>query len=251
MAVTVGDIIRPVLELRGISANRLAQAIGVDDKTLYRILELGGQLGEKRPNGYILRDIAEFLGVDLFRLYEVVGYLPEGDRPAPADALTQKLETLIGQMSAEERSYLLDVAQAVVEKRSGPLTDYGKVVEDWIKRSQLIRKRHLSWIENLDLVLARLTHIKTPQLLRNGIRRRLEQVGIKTTPEEIERVAAHPLARIIMASLLDRRDLPGGLEKLYYLTYPAEDPVLMSDDTRSAVQDTWSLLLEAVATNVP
>ncbi|MBI5928234.1 MAG: hypothetical protein HY862_02920, partial [Chloroflexi bacterium] len=81
----------------------------------------------------------------------------------------------------------------------------------------------------------------------NGIQRRLQDLFPTEafTHDGIQKIANHPVAMAIMSVLLPRKDLPRGLDKLYYLTWFDQDRDIPAA-TREAIIDIWDALQRAV-----
>jgi hypothetical protein len=141
---------------------------------------------------------------------------------------------------------LLDML-ATLERRP-EAAHYSEAILDYLPQGKTLRQRHLTWLQEVDRRIAKLLRLQGEPLFLDSIQRRLNLV-LPNGPidqERIRAVAHHPVSMALMSVLLPRKDIPTGLEKLYYLTYFNED-MQIEPDEKQAIIDTWTLLANAAS----
>ncbi|GIK64967.1 MAG: hypothetical protein BroJett018_27610 [Chloroflexota bacterium] len=241
---TLGGFLRRTLDTQQISNNILAQSTGIAEGTVRNLLRYGIDADAPAPHPHTLRAVAEFLHLNPTHLFRLAGYITDEDVLSHLSPVAEYVGQRFDVLRPDQQKMVLDIL-GTLEKSNG-LPNYGAVILDSIAAGKTLRQRHLTRLEWLDLKISDLLGIRTDQLMLNGIQRRLQDLfpGEAFTPDDIQKVADHPVAMAIMSVLLPRKDLPRGLDKLFYLTWFDQDREVPAA-TRDAIIDTWDALQRA------
>lgn len=241
---TLGGFLRRTLDTQQISNNSLAHATGIAEGTVRNLLRYGMDADAPAPHPHTLRAVAEFLHLNPTYLFRLAGYITDEDVLSSLSPVAEYVGQRFDALRPDQQKMVLDIL-GTLEKSNG-LPNYGAVILDSIAAGKTLRQRHLTRLEWLDLKISDLLGIRTDQLMLSGIQRRLRDLfpDETFTFDDIQKVADHPVAMAIMSVLLPRKDLPRGLDKLYYLTWFDQDREVPAA-TRDAIIDTWDALQRA------
>lgn len=242
---TLGGFLRRTLDTQHMSNNILAQSTGIAEGTVRNLLRYGIDADAPAPHPHTLRAVAEFLHLNPIHLFRLAGYITDEDVASTLSPVAEYLGQRFDLLHPDQQKMVLDIL-GTLEKSNG-LPNYGAVILEHIAAGKTLRQRHLNRLEWLDLKISDLLGIRTDQLMLNGIHRRLQDLfpNEAFTHDNVQQVADHPVAMAVMSTLLPRKDLPRGLDKLYYLTWFDQDREV-APEARQAIQDIWDVLQRAI-----
>jgi transcriptional regulator with XRE-family HTH domain len=235
--ITLGGFIERVLHERHLSGNALAQAVGIAEGSVRNLLKYGREPNVPAPGPQTLRAIADFLQIEPLWLYQLADYLPRQRREIGflGEYVGRRFEAL----PPDNQAVLLNLLAAL--EGAGVGSAYGEMLTKRLPEARQFRQRHLTWFEQMDRRIAQFFGIYSEDLMLRSIHRRLSRLFPAITPDDIARVAKHPMAMAFLGILLSRKDMPSGLEKLYYVTVYEEDKFLPTEEEQM-IHDTWELL---------
>jgi transcriptional regulator with XRE-family HTH domain len=239
---TLGGFLKRVLQDKQLSGNLLAKSAGIAETSVRNLLKFGIDPDAPAPHPQTLRAVAEFLHVEPIWLLQLAGYLPR-DQEQPS-AFEEYIGRRIGALPDDKQAMILEMV-ATLEKASG-IPNYGKAVLDWLPEAGKLRKRRLTIGENIDKLIGRVFKLATEETFLSGIQEHLAILYPDQTfsAEQITHIAQHPVAMAIMGVLLPRKDMPTGLERLFYLTW-FDQAKPLKQKVVQAIRDTWELLVQA------
>ncbi len=109
---TLGSFLKDVMKARGLTERTLAQGAGIAQSGLSNVIQ--GKAREPDPR--TLRSIADYLGIDVFILFRLLGYVPPATEPYGAFSpmalyIAQRFESL----PDERQQVMLHVLESLLD----------------------------------------------------------------------------------------------------------------------------------------
>lgn len=98
----LGDKIRQLRKLKGLTQEQLAEQIGIDNKHLSRI-----EIGKHFPTYYVLKKLAQVLDFDIYNIEE----MEIDDIPKPDKNFLKSLQILNSAKTSVESKYYFEALQ--------------------------------------------------------------------------------------------------------------------------------------------
>ena len=115
-AKTLGGFLAAIMEQRNLTNQRLAAGAGISAAVVSNLLQHGIQTKSKEPDARTLNAIANFLDVDVFILFRLVGYFPSWNQIVSTyDPFDLYFARLYARLSPLHRESLLKQAEMYAE----------------------------------------------------------------------------------------------------------------------------------------
>jgi transcriptional regulator with XRE-family HTH domain len=240
---TLGGFLKRILDERAISGTLLATAAGIAEGSVRNLLKFGLKPDAPAPNPQTLRAVAEYLDINPVYLFQLAGYIRADDLDLPLGPLGLYVGQRVEALAPPQQTMLLDMLATLAQ--SGETSRQSAAILAHLPASKTLRQRHLTWLQEVDRRIGRLLRLGTESLYVSSIQRRLAALGETVAADQILAIARHPVCMALLSVLLPRKDIPTGLEKLYYLTYFNEDMEIQAEEKR-AIMETWHVLNRAL-----
>jgi hypothetical protein len=249
---------RDLMQQREMSGNQLAQASGVSEATIRKLLEPDVDPDEIGFHPLVLRATSEALGVDTIYVFQLAGYLEPKEPSSDLSDEEFYFAVRFRQLPSDKRRLLWEMLQSL--ERASDISTPGEHIAALIREVNHLRRQHPMFVkrrfsvkDEIGRVLGNVTHTTTPHLMLDRfILVRLGYILGDAAPDRqrVEQVVSHPDAVIILNTLLPRKEIPTSLEKFFWLTNPSgtlDQPINALDPAvLEGIKALW-LLLDKVA----
>jgi transcriptional regulator with XRE-family HTH domain len=261
---TLGGYIRTVMEQHGLNSNRLAQAAGVTEGTIRNLLKQGDDANVSSPHPLVLRAVSEALHLDPILLFQMAGYLAPDDQHASFSPMAEFVALSFDLLPPEQQKVLLSVLNSLNAANQITLTPeamraLNQAVRELRKAYAFFRTPTIALKDQIARVVGKPMGLMPEEGMARGIARRFQEVFSDTPPtaftaEQIMEMVQHPRVSFVLNLLLPRKEIPGALDKLYYLTHPessfGKQGGELSVEHQEGIKALWRLLEHASSSSL-
>lgn len=254
-ALSLSELLRTVLQERGLSNSALAEKVGISEGTVRNLLKQGSGEEPAKPHPLVLRGIAEALDLDQVQLFQLAGYIAPGYEPSMLSAGAQYVGLCFDALPSDKQQLLIRLMHSMMET-SGLTPAHEHLqqllaqVSELQKEHRMFRQRRFGIRDEFGRVAGNVTRTTTPKLLLKMVCDRLvglfqDEPTVVITRKHIQQVIDHPDGMVILNALLPRKAVPTGLEKLYWLLFSADSAKpedRLSELQRAGYKALWRLL---------
>jgi len=253
--VILGDLIRVLMDERQMSIHKLADAAGVGVGAISNLLRQGTGEAANGVHPLVLRKVAEVFDLDQVLLFQLAGYIVADEKPRPLSHDAYYVGVCFDKLPPDQKKMLIGIVQSMLV--SSGLSLDGQRIQALLNAAEALRERYPTFKthpfgirKEVGRIAGNLTRTTTRAILMNGVLERINgSLGNPASAideERLDEVVNHPDALIVLNYLLPRKEIPSGLEKLYWLLHDASTAgrriETLSSKYRGEIKALWTLL---------
>jgi transcriptional regulator with XRE-family HTH domain len=257
--VILGDLIRNLMEQRQMTIHKLADAAGVGVGAISNLLRQGTSEAATGVHPLVLRKVAEVFDLDQVLLFQLAGYIVADEQPHPLTANGYYVGLCFDSLPSDQQKMLLGIVHSMMEAVGLPRR--GERIQKLLDAVDRLREQHPRFQDHpfgirkeVGRIVGNLTRTTTREILVRGVLERvngsLKDPARTVSEARLGEVVNHPDAMIVLNYLLPRKEIPTGLEKLYWLLHDASTAGTRTEKLpaqyRDDIKALWTLLDEAV-----
>ncbi len=261
---TLGGYVRTVMEQHGLNSNRLAQAAGVTEGTIRNLLKQGDDSNVSSPHPLVLRAVSEALHLDPIRLFQMAGYLGPDEQHTSFSPIAEFVALSFDLLPPEQQKVLLSVLNSLNATNQLTLSpeamrELNQAVRELRKEFAFFRTPTIALKDQIARAVGKPMGLMPDEGMARGIARRFHDVFNDTTAtaftaEQIMEMVQHPGVSFVLNLLLPRKEIPGALDKLYYLTHPessfGKPGGELPPEHQAGLKELWRLLERVSSSNL-
>lgn len=258
----LNDLFRTILENKDLTPDELAAATGVGVGAIQSLLYKTLDNKPVQIDPFVLRKVAEIFNWDQIFLFQLAGYLDTQLEPRSASTEAQFIAYCFDRLPKARQHALLSgftkaMASAGLRLEKERIQQLEESVKQLQEQYPIFDERPFGLRREIGRIVGNVTRTSTKDIFLRGVSERINGSLGRGTENvshiEIEAVLKQPDVQIVLNLLLPRREIPGGLEKLYWIMYDADTAgkrtETLPQSYRNGIKALWGLLEETARTS--